>query len=263
MNNYLLTKALGSRVMRLTLLQLLLAVLFVNVSLAIDGSAQDVLNRRITLQVTNRNVSAVLLRIEKLADVKFSYSPDLIQADKRVSFSTVNEPLNQVLAALLDPLNVKYEIVGSRLILTRSKVATKPETSELTTTDEAPPITIRGRILDELGQTIPGATILLKGTTSNGTVTDANGAYTLNVPDGTGTLVVSSIGFTAQEVAIDNRTTIDVTLKTDVKSLSEVVVVGYGTQRRAEVTSAVATVKAEDFNQGGVRSPLDLIQGKV
>ncbi len=240
--------------MRLTLLQLLLAVLFVNISLAIDGSAQDVLNRRITLQLSNRHVSAVLSHIEKLADVKFSYSPDLIQANKRVSISTTNEPLSQVLATLLDPLQVKYEMVGSRLILTRTtKAIAKPATSALSTDTqaEAPPITIRGRIFDEQGKVIPGATVLLKGTSSTGTVTDANGAYTLNVPDGAGTLVVSSIGFTAQEVAINNRATIDVTLRTDVKSLSEVVVVGYGTQRRAEVTSAVSTVKVEDFNQGG------------
>ncbi|WP_324677864.1 SusC/RagA family TonB-linked outer membrane protein [Hymenobacter sp. GOD-10R] len=123
-------------------------------------------------------------------------------------------------------------------------------------------IPVKGRVVDELGKPIPGATILVKGT-SNAAAADANGNYTLDVPDGASTLVVSSIGFTPQEVAISSRTTIDITLKTDVKSLNEVVVVGYGTQRRAEVTSAVSTVKAEDFNQGGTRNALDLIQGKV
>lgn len=125
-----------------------------------------------------------------------------------------------------------------------------------------PPVTIRGRVIDELGKPIPGATVLLKGTTT-GTAADANGAYTLDTPDDTGTLVISSVGFTALEVPISGRTTVDVTMRTDVKSLNEVVVVGYGTQRRAEVTSAVSTVKAEDFNQGGTRNALDLIQGKV
>lgn len=122
--------------------------------------------------------------------------------------------------------------------------------------------TIRGRVVDETGKPVPGVTILLKGT-STAAVTDADGTYTLEVPDATGTLVISSIGFTSQELPIGSRSTIDVTLRTDVKALNEVVVVGYGTQRRAEVTSAVSTVKAEDFNQGGTRSPLDLIQGKV
>ncbi len=252
--------------MRLTLLQLLLGLLVANVSVATDGRAQDALNRRITLQVANRNVSDVLARIEKLADVKFSYSPDLIQTDRRVTVSQVNEPLAQVLDALLEPLQVKYEMVGNRLILTRKinnlrSLQSTPD--NLNTSESTPPITIRGRILDELGKPIPGTTILVKGTTNTGTVTDANGTFSLNAPDDKGTLVISSIGFTAQEVAIDSRTTINVTLKTDVKSLNEIVVVGYGTQRRAEVTSAVSTVKAEDFNQGGVRSPLDLIQGKV
>lgn len=125
-----------------------------------------------------------------------------------------------------------------------------------------PPVTVRGHVQDELGKPIPGATILLKGT-SIGAAADADGTYTLEAPDATGTLVVSAVGFTSQEVVIGSRTTVDVTLKTDVKSLNEVVVVGYGTQRRAEVTSAVATVKSEDFNQGGTRNALDLIQGKV
>ena len=252
--------------MRLTVLQLLLGVIFANVTLATDGRAQDALNRRITLQVANRNVSDVLTRIEKLADVKFSYSPDLIQADRRVTVSRVNEPLAQVLDALLEPLQLRYELVGNRLILTpktNNLRSLQPPPDNLNASETTPPITIRGRILDELGKPIPGTTVLVKGTTNTGTVTDANGTFSLNAPDDRGTLVISSIGFTAQEVAIDNRTTIDVTLKTDVKSLNEVVVVGYGTQRRAEVTSAVSTVKVEDFNQGGVRSPLDLIQGKV
>ncbi|WP_243900170.1 SusC/RagA family TonB-linked outer membrane protein [Hymenobacter defluvii] len=126
-----------------------------------------------------------------------------------------------------------------------------------------PPITVKGLVVDELGKPIPGATVLVKGNTGVGTATDVNGTYTLTAPEGATTLVISSIGFTAQEVPIDGRTTINVTLATDSKSLKEVVVVGYGTQRRAEVTSAVASVKAEDFNQGGTRNALDLIQGKV
>ena len=114
--------------------------------------------------------------------------------------------------------------------------ALRPDHHPLLRTAQAPPpVTIKGRVLDELGKPIPGSTVLVKGTSNTGTVTDANGAYTLSVPDGGGILVVSSIGFTTQEVPIDNRAAIDITLKTDVKSLNEVVVVGYGTQRRAEV----------------------------
>ena len=126
-----------------------------------------------------------------------------------------------------------------------------------------PPVMIKGVVVDGLGKPIPGATVLAKGAAGIGTATDVNGAYELNVPEGVTTLIISSIGFTAQEISIDGRTTVNATLATDAQALKEVVVVGYGTQRRAEVTSAVASVKAEDFNQGGTRNALDLIQGKV
>ncbi|WP_461138121.1 TonB-dependent receptor [Spirosoma pomorum] len=253
-------------VMRWMLLQLVLTIAFTTGSLADDSRAQDMLSNKITLQLSNRPVSDVLSRIEKLTDVKFSYSPDLIQASRRVSIAVNNEPLSQVLNTLLTPLQIKYEPVGSRLVLTRAPEKTLNQTVVLPATAVAavaPPITVKGRVLDDLGKPIPGATVLVKGTSNTGTVTDANGTYTLNAPDGNVTLVVSSIGFTAREVAVNGRATVDVTLTTDVKSLNEVVVVGYGTQKRSEVTSAVSTVKVEDFNQGGTRNALDLVQGKV
>lgn len=260
MNNCLVSNDIGWKVMRLTLLHLLLGVLFVNVSLATDGSAQDVLNRRITLQVSDQNVSEVLARIEKLADVKFSYSPDLIQVNKRITLSTINQPLAQVLSTLLHPLQVNYEIVGVRLVLTRSNAAV----SRLPNTAAAvPPITIQGRVLDEQGKSIPGSTVLLKGTTTTGTVTDAEGAFGLSVPDGTGTLVVSSIGYTAQEVAINNRTSIDVTLKTDVKALNEVVVVGYGTQKRSDLTGSVGSVKSAELLDRPAVNIEQSLQGRI
>ena len=263
MKNRLSINRVTRPLLRSTLFQLLLSMFCVTTALATTSDAQDVLNRRITMQVTDRNVSDVLISIEKLAEVKFSYSSNLIQANRRVSFSSVNEPLSQLLTRLLQPLQVRYEVIGNQFILTRLSVSDGKGAGVAGTTAAVPPITVRGQVLDELGKPIPGSTVLLKGTTATGTVTDARGTYTLNLPDGTGTLVVSSIGFTAQEVPVNNRTTIDITLKTDVKSLNEVVVVGYGTQRRAEVTSAVSTVKEEDFNQGGTRNALDLIQGKV
>jgi TonB-linked SusC/RagA family outer membrane protein len=121
---------------------------------------------------------------------------------------------------------------------------------------------IAGRVTSDTGEGIPGVNVVLKGATI-GTVTDADGRYKFSLPDGSGILIFSFIGFLTEEVPINNQSTIDVRLTVDLITLGEVVVVGYGTQKRAEVTAAIATVKAEDFNAGGVRSPLDLIQGKV
>jgi TonB-linked SusC/RagA family outer membrane protein len=119
-------------------------------------------------------------------------------------------------------------------------------TSLLTNRRQAADISVRGTVKDETGEAIPGVNVLLKGT-STGTTTDANGGYTLNVPDNAanGTLVFSYIGFTTQEVAINGRNTVDITLLPDVKSLNEVVVIGYGTAQKSDLTGAVSSIKAE------------------
>jgi TonB-linked SusC/RagA family outer membrane protein len=109
---------------------------------------------------------------------------------------------------------------------------------------------INGRILDDQNQPLAGVSVVVKGTTS-GTVSNADGNYTVNAPAGATTLVYSYIGYVTQEVAIDNRTSIDITLATDTKSLNEVVVVGYGVQKKETVTGSVATVKGEEL----IKSP--------
>lgn len=109
---------------------------------------------------------------------------------------------------------------------------------------------ISGKVLDEEGQGLPGVSVVLKGT-STGSVTDAQGAYSVNATDTKGSLVFSYIGYVTQEVPIDGKSTVNITMGTDTKSLNEVVVVGYGTQRKETVTGSVASVKGTDL----VKSP--------
>ncbi|MDH5608101.1 MAG: SusC/RagA family TonB-linked outer membrane protein [Cyclobacteriaceae bacterium] len=122
--------------------------------------------------------------------------------------------------------------------------------------------TVTGKVTDaETGEGIPGANVLEKGTT-NGAITDLDGNFRLAVSDGA-TLAFTFVGFVTQEIAIGNRSVIDVAMEQDVQSLSEVVVIGYGVQDKKEITSSVASVKSEDFNKGMVNNPAQLIQGKV
>ncbi|NJN24654.1 MAG: SusC/RagA family TonB-linked outer membrane protein [Cyclobacteriaceae bacterium] len=111
------------------------------------------------------------------------------------------------------------------------------------------------------GDPIPGANVVVKGT-SNGTVTDIDGKYSLSVPEDA-ILTFSFVGFVSEEVAVGNQSVIDVSLVSDVTALSEVVVIGYGTQEKKEITSAVASVGEEQFQVGNVQDPAQLIQGKV
>ncbi|GAB3962400.1 TonB-dependent receptor [Spirosoma harenae] len=122
--------------------------------------------------------------------------------------------------------------------------------------------TVTGTVTDPAGTGLPGVSVQLKGT-QRGTNTDAEGKYSLtNVPDNA-TLVLSFIGYTSQEVAVGNRATVDVKMADDTKALEEVVVVGYGTAKRKDLTGSVVQVTSKDFNAGVNPNPLQAIQGKV
>lgn len=123
--------------------------------------------------------------------------------------------------------------------------------------------TISGKVIDEADNAaLPGVTVTVKNTTV-ATQTNEEGEFSLQVSSANDILVFSFIGYTAKEVRVGNQSQLQVLLSATDAALNEVVVVGYGTLKRKEVTSAVSTVKSKDFNPGGARSPLDLIQGKV
>ncbi|WP_276370725.1 TonB-dependent receptor [Chryseolinea sp. H1M3-3] len=124
--------------------------------------------------------------------------------------------------------------------------------------------TITGKVVDEAGEGMPGVNVIVKGT-SNGTTTDAEGVYRLSLSgnDGAGTLVFSFIGYTVQEQPINNRSTINVTMAADVQELTEVVVVGYGTQEKRDVTSSISTVSGEAISKIPTGNAMDAIKGQI
>ncbi len=121
---------------------------------------------------------------------------------------------------------------------------------------------VSGKITDAAdGTGIPGTSIVIKGTTK-GVVTDVNGAFKISVPAGA-TLAVSSVGYLTQEIAVGNKADIDVAMATDAKTIEEVIVVGYGTQKRKEISGTVTSLSSKEFNSGIVTNPLQAAQGKV
>ena len=120
---------------------------------------------------------------------------------------------------------------------------------------------ITGTVTDDKGEPLPGATVLVKGT-NNGTITDIEGNFAIEAQEDD-VLQISFVGFLAKEVVLNGRTQIVVALETDISQLSEVVVIGYGTQKRSDVTGAISSINNESFNQGVVVNPGELIQGKL
>ena len=122
-------------------------------------------------------------------------------------------------------------------------------------------VTVTGNVTDQTGEVVIGASILEKGT-SNGTITDFDGNYAITV-DANATLVISYVGYQTQEVALKGKTVVNVVMSEDAQLLQEVVAIGYGSQKKKEVTGSVSSVKAEDFNAGVKTNPVGLLQGKV
>ncbi len=127
----------------------------------------------------------------------------------------------------------------------------------------SPKATLTGIVSEEKGGAVPGATVRLKSNPSIGTTTDNEGKFTLVVPETSGTLVITSVGYLPTEVDIANQTSFNIVLKADTKSLDEVIVVGYGTQRKRDLTGSIVSVKGQDIINVPVTTPVEALQGKI
>lgn len=252
--------------MKLTLTQFVLAVVLTNLALASPSRAQELLDRRLTLQVQEGEMKRALQAIERQTNVRFMYSPRLIQAERRITINVQNERLGTILEQLLKPFSISYELIGRQIILSKNHAAasaTSPADAPLSLMVGNPTFIVTGivRASDE-NRPLPGVSVRVKDR-NIGTVTNADGRYSLNVGSETDVLVFSSVGFATQEIAVGTRRTLDVVLVVDAQSLGEVVVVGYGTQRQREVTGAVASVGTEDINRVAVTGLDQALQGRM
>lgn len=122
---------------------------------------------------------------------------------------------------------------------------------------------VTGRVADSTGIGISGVSVSVKGLQSRGTTTSNDGAFSLSVPANATALIFSSVGYVYQEVNISGKTSADVILQSIAGNLNEVVVIGYGTRQKKDLTGAVTSITAKDFNKGSITTPEQLIAGKV
>ncbi|KAA6439047.1 TonB-dependent receptor [Dyadobacter flavalbus] len=251
---------------RVMMIMLVMAVWLAAPASAVGVFAQEILNKRVSLNAQDQEIKKVLGQIEKQSGVRFVFSSKLIGSGRKVSIQRTNEELSKVLNDFLVPLGLVYEVSGKNIVIkpsppavpeARAEVSLKPVLSTLTE------ITVRGKIYDaESKEPLPGVNILVKGT-QTGTSTDAGGNYSIAIPDVNTVLVFSFVGYEPQEIKVGNRTEIDVALKTDQKSLEEVLVVGYGTVKKSDVTGSVSSVKAEELTAYPALGTVQALQGRA
>ncbi len=248
------------QLMKIALYQTVLAVVFAVATMANDTHAQELLDKKITLKVENQQIKTILSQLEKQAEIKFMYTHQLIKATRKVTLVSSDERLEDVLRKLLIPLNISYEVNGNRILLTtihndKSEIKSDNQFNKFIAVE------IKGKITDETGNPMPGVNIAIKGTVS-GTTSDSDGNFSINAPENS-TLIISFIGYTTQEINIGTQTSINVQLKTDIKTLDDVVIVGYGTQKRASVVAAITSISSKDINVLPVASVEQALQGRV
>jgi len=200
---------------------------------------------RLTLHMQNVTINSVLNSIENQSEFFFLYSPKIVDVNSKVSITCDKGKIERVLNQLFAGTDVRYVIKDRRIVLTTAEQI-KPFTE---TKQAQQQITVTGIVTDEDGNPLPGTNIIIKGTTQ-GTITDANGKYTLSV-DPNATLVFSFVGYKSQEIPVAGKGVINVTLNAEAMRLEEVVAVGYGVQEKKTLVGAVSQADGESILRTG------------
>ncbi len=235
------------RSMRLTLYALLIAAVQ---ALAADGYAQAT---KLSLTMSNSTVKQVLSEIEDISEFYFLYNSKLVDVERKVDVNFKNKKINEALDMLFKDSGVKYNIVDRQIVL--SGTAAFPGINPV---DQQR--TVTGTVTDNTGQPLPGVTIVVKGT-MQGVVTDANGNYSIsNLPENA-TLQFSFVGMRAEEVVVGNQTRIDVEMVVDAIGIEEVVAIGYGTQKKINLTGSVDEIEEKQISNRAVTNVTEALQG--
>ncbi|MBT9189567.1 TonB-dependent receptor [Zobellia russellii] len=260
------------RIMRITFFLVIVAISSV---FANDSYAQQ---KKLSLKMTDVRLGEVLDKIEKESQFYFLANQESIDLERLVDIDVRNQPISSILDLVLEHTNIRYTVIEKQIVLTNSEIQRidEPHMSALAQNGIAAisPVNtmdidesafyqvIRGTVIDEGGQPLPGVNVLAKGTTT-GTQTDFDGNYSINVPNGATTLVFSFIGLKSQEIAIDGKTVVNVTMIEDATALDEVVLIGYGSVKRSDLTGSVASVSSEDISEIPSTNVISALQGRA
>jgi len=240
-------------------------------------------------QESANSVIQLLNKLEAIHKVSFVYQRELVEGKIVTVPVNENDKLETILKRVLPPINLKfkklkgggYTILPAKNVRSATSEASAPQTIEnLKNTVElfekkgvevlqanliptAIDITIKGKVADETsGEGLPGVSIVLKGS-QKGVTTDVNGNFTIAVPDRKAALIFSYVGYLKQEIAVENRTQLDVLLKADTKALDEVIVVGFGTQKKINATGAISSIGTKDLIQSPVANISNSLVGRM
>lgn len=238
-------------VMKITTALLLLGALHVSA---------NSLSQTITLNAKDKPIKQIFEAIYEQTQFGVIYNDQKINPNQKVTVVAQQMPLEAFLQEVLSSRNLSYRIMEQTIFV-------QAGLADVTLNNPTEPgkvaqRTVTGTVRDEQGNPLEGVTVKVKGT-PYGTTTDSDGNYQLAVPAAGSVLEFTFLGYEPAEIAIGAESTIDITMEPSLSDLDEIVVIGYGAQKREMVTSSIATVKSDAFNKGVISDPLTLIAGKV
>jgi hypothetical protein len=231
-------------VVKLTIPFLLVAILKVNAA----SYAQQV-----SLSAKNTSLSRVFEILHKQTGYNFLYNSDMLSKSNPVNISIKKTDLKDALDICFDDQPLTYTLYEKTVVIRMKPAIVYSEIAS---------IIVSGTITDAKGETLPGISVRVKGTTV-GTSSDLNGAYTLKLADGNQTLIFSGLSYETLEVSVNNRNKIDVQLKDKVSALNEIIVVGYGSQKKADVTGSIASIDEEAIKSVPVSNLVSALQSQA
>ncbi|MEG2066204.1 MAG: TonB-dependent receptor [Tannerellaceae bacterium] len=221
--------------------------------LAVESHSQ---NAKVSIQANGFSIQDVMKEIERQTDYLFVYNNNEVNVGNKVSLNVKNETVSAVLANIFKDTDVEYKVIGKNITLVK-----RNEITGRNFVNQQSAKKVSGTVVDQLGEPIAGANVVEKATT-NGTITDIDGRFSFEVSEGA-TLLVSFIGYSPSETKIGSRTTLIIKLKEDSELLEEVVVIGYGTVKKSDLTGSVGSVSMAKVSQVGITSADRALQGQV
>ena len=231
--------------MKLTALSLMLSLS----AFAANADAQQV-----SVTVSNAKVKTVLNSISDQTGLSLAYSAQVVDLNRKVSLNFVNTEVSEVLNAMFGNTAIGYEIKDGKIYLFKAAERTTALANQQKKI-------ITGTVVDPNGEAVIGANVLVKGTT-NGTITDMDGKFSLEVPEGA-MLQITYVGYANQEIKVGNQSSLSIIMKDDSEALDELVVVGYGVQRKGNIATSVTTIKSEVLQNRPVQTISEALQGQV
>ena len=213
-------------------------------------------SKTLDLNIENGTIKEVLLEIKKQTNVSFLYNNKELNDSERVTLNVRDNSVDNVLSLLLKKQNLVYSVENNVILIYKPETGARVADKTL----QANRRLVKGIITDERGEPIVGATIMEKGTT-NGVITDMNGVFTLQIPGNGALLQVTYIGYVTQEVTVKNQSDVRIVLKEDLLALDEVVVVGYGTMRKKDLTGSIMQIRPDNIANETPKTVQDILRG--